>query len=147
MKPIEKIRSAMLPALGILLLGAAANAAAEGNPDLGKIEYDSHCAACHGATAQGNAATGKDASTKPVPDLTKLSRNHNGTFPFDTVYQIIDGRQEIAAHGSREMPIWGAAFKSATSPHFDGDATQGGEAMVRSRILALVEYLSRLQQK
>lgn len=145
MKPIEKIRSAMLPALGILLLGAAANA--EGNPDLGKIEYDSHCAACHGAKAQGSAAAKKDVSTQPVPDLTVLSRNHNGTFPFDTVYQIIDGRQEIAAHGSREMPIWGAAFKSEASADFDRNAPQSSEAMVRDRILALVEYLNRLQQK
>ncbi|BBL59848.1 c-type cytochrome [Methylomonas koyamae] len=140
-------RVAIMSAIGIVLLGVAVNAAAAGNPDLGKIEYDSHCAACHGATAQGGAAAGKDASAQPVPDLTLLSRNHNGTFPFDTVYQIIDGRREIAAHGSREMPIWGAAFKSATSAHFDGDAAQSGEALVRSRILALVEYLSRLQQK
>lgn len=144
MKTIGKNRSAILNAIGIVLLGAAADAAAAGNPELGKIEYDAHCAACHGAAANGIAKAG---AAKAAPDLTVLARNNNGAFPFDTVYRIIDGRKEIGAHGSREMPIWGAAFKSETSADFDRNAPQSGEAMVRNRILGLAEYLNRLQQK
>lgn len=144
MKTIDKSRSAILQAIGIVLLGAAVNAAAAGNPELGKIEYDAHCAACHGPAANGSASAGP---AKTAPDLTVLARNNNGVFPFDTVYQIIDGRKEIGAHGSRDMPIWGAAFKSETSADFDRNVPQSGEAMVRNRILDLAEYLNRLQQK
>ena len=45
------------------------------------------------------------------------------------VYEIIEGRTLIAAHGTREMPIWG----------FD--------VMVRSRISVIVDYLNRIQEK
>jgi hypothetical protein len=45
------------------------------------------------------------------------------------VNEIIDGRTLIAAHGTREMPIWG----------FD--------VMVRNRIVEIVDYLNRIQAK
>ena len=43
----------------------------------------------------------------PVPDLTTIQKNNAGVFPFDRVYGIVDGREAVAAHGPREMPVWG----------------------------------------
>ena len=60
--------------------------------------------------------------------------------------QLIDGRQEVKAHGPREMPVWGRAFNTETSIYFDNYPPQDSESAVHSRILALTEYLHRLQK-
>jgi hypothetical protein len=83
----------------------------------------------------------------PVPDLTALARNNKGVFPFDKVYQIIDGRVEVKAHGPRDMPVWGLAFRSQSSVFFENYPPHDTESAARSRILALTEYLYRLQGK
>ena len=63
---------------------------------------------------------------EPPPDLTGLAKRNDGVFPARAVNEIIDGRTLLAAHGTR---IWG----------FD--------VMVRSRIAAIVDYLSRIQER
>ena len=80
-----------------------------------------------------------------MPDLTVLSQNNKGIFPFDRVYQIIDGRKEVKAHGSREMPVWGLYFNLQTSVFFENYPPSDTQSSIRSRILALTEYLYRLQ--
>lgn len=134
-------------AAGSAGLMASVSVSAAGNSDIGKIEYDSHCAACHGLNGKGDDSPFKTELVKPIPDLTVLAKQNNGVFPSDRVYQIVDGRQEIKSHGSSEMPIWGAAFKSETSVYFDKNAPGSTEAAIRDRILALTEYLQRLQAK
>jgi mono/diheme cytochrome c family protein len=59
--------------------------------DIGKMEYQSSCAACHGIDLKGTGPVSKDLKTPPT-DLTVLAKNHNGVFPYDMVYEIIDGR-------------------------------------------------------
>lgn len=54
-----------------------------------------------------------------MPDLTALAKNNNGVFPFDRVYQIIDGRREVLAHGPRDMPVWGRNFNMQSSIYFE----------------------------
>lgn len=145
MTTAKKLRKFLTVPTGILILALAIPVFAEGNPDIGKIEYDSHCAVCHGASGKGDDSILKTELVKPVPDLTALAKKNNGVFPFDVVYQIIDGRKDIKTHGSRDMPIWGSAFKSETSVYFDQNAPYSSESIIRSRILALVEYLHRIQ--
>jgi len=53
--------------------------------DIGKMEYQSSCAACHGIDAKGTGPVSKDLKTPPT-DLTVLAKNHNGVFPYDMVY-------------------------------------------------------------
>lgn len=113
--------------------------------DVGKGEYNAACASCHGLQGRGDGPAADQLKTR-VPDLTGLAKANNGVFPFDKVYQIIDGQAEIKAHGSREMPIWGAAFRRQTSAYFENYAGDP-ESGARSRILALVEYVYRLQRK
>lgn len=115
--------------------------------DVGKAEYNAACASCHGLQGLGDGPAADQMKAK-MPDITGLAKANNGVFPFDRVYQIIDGRQEIKSHGSREMPIWGAAFRRQSSIYFDTyPAVADPESAARSRILALTEYVYRLQRK
>jgi mono/diheme cytochrome c family protein len=96
--------------------------------DAGKAAYLSSCAACHGADGKGDGILSSVLKVPPA-DLTTLARRNNGEFPITAVNEIIDGRTFIAAHGNREMPIWG----------FD--------AMMRNRIVLIIDYLNRIQVK
>lgn len=131
--------------LASILMGVSITTRAADNVDVGKLEYDSACAVCHGLSGKGDGYL-KSQLVNRVPDLTVLAKNNKGVFPFDRVYQIIDGRQEVKSHGSREMPVWGRAFNLQSSLYFDNYPKQDNESAARSRILALTEYLYRLQK-
>ena len=88
-----------------LTAGFAAAAQAE-DLDIGKSEFRSSCASCHGTDAKGKGPV-SDQLKIPPPDLTMLAKNNNGVFPTNAVYETIDGLKTIPAHGTREMPIWG----------------------------------------
>jgi hypothetical protein len=69
------------------------------------------------------------------PDLTMFATRNGGVFPAERVRQVIDGTG-VAAHGDRDMPVWGAVFKRTDD---------GGDA--RARIDAIVRFLQGLQQR
>lgn len=146
MKHIRTFRPLVIAQALLMLTSLSSAIAADGPVDIGKSEYDSACAVCHGLTGKGNGYMATQLKTR-VSDLTTLARNNNGVFPFDRVYQVIDGRQEVKAHGTREMPIWGKAFNLQTSIYFENYPPHDMESSARSRILALTEYLYRLQGK
>jgi mono/diheme cytochrome c family protein len=102
--------------------------------DVGKMEYQSSCAACHGIDAKGNGPVSKALKTQPT-DLTVLAKNNNGVFPYDMVYKTIDGRNTVSSHGTREMPVWGYRFGPPQAYRF------------KKRILAVIEYLKHIQEK
>jgi len=133
-------------AIAALATAVPAAAAVPAKIDVGKFEYEGSCATCHGQTGHGGGPMAGQLKTR-MPDLTLLAKNNNGVFPFDRVYQIIDGRQMLEAHGSREMPVWGRTFRLQSSLFFDGRVPHDSESSARSRILALTEYLYRLQGK
>ena len=99
-------------------------------PDL----FRAYCASCHGIDAKGTgpAAPALKAS---VPDLTLLSRRNLGRFPAAHVREVIVGERVVAAHGSREMPIWGPIFHQV-----GGDQDWGNV-----RLENLVKYLASIQ--
>ena len=131
-----------------LMIGVSTTAAiaADKLVDVGKSEYEGACAVCHGIAGKGNGPAAVQLKNS-VPDLTVLARNNKGVFPFDRVYQIIDGRQEVKTHGTREMPIWGQSFNMQSSRYFDNYLPFDKESAARSRILALTEYVYRLQAR
>lgn len=146
MKISTKFRTIAVAHIGALLIGSSATALAADKLDIGKSEYDSACAVCHGRAGKGDGPL-KSQLVSRVPDLTVLAKNNNGVFPFDRAYQIVDGRQEVKAHGPREMPVWGRAFNMQSSIYFENYPPHDTESAARSRILALTEYLYRLQAK
>jgi len=111
--------------------------------DLGKREYDSNCASCHGADGKGNGPYNPYLK-RSAPDLTTLAKRNGGVFPIARVYQTIEGAG--AEHGSSEMPIWGQDYKVKAGEYYM-ETPYDPEVFVRTRILALVDYLNRLQAK
>ncbi|RXH18712.1 c-type cytochrome [Bradyrhizobium guangzhouense] len=136
-----------------LTAGFAAAAQAD-DIDIGKSEFQSSCASCHGADAKGKGPVSDQLKVSPA-DLTMLAKNNNGVFPADAIYKTIDGTKAVPAHGSREMPIWGERFNPIVNlPHYvdpsyweKAGPDQKPEVVVRKRILSVVDYLSRIQQK
>ena len=115
--------------------------------DVGKQEFESKCATCHGLNGKGDGPQASITATKPA-DLTILAKRNGGVFPTQRVYEIIDGRQEVAAHGPRTMPIWGREFQ-VDVPDLPRDVSPGTfdyrETTVQDKIKALIDYLVRLQ--
>lgn len=128
------------------MVGGADVAFAQG-AEVGQLEYAQSCASCHGATGKGNGPVAATLKTPPT-DLTKLSATNNGVFPVARLYQVIDGGAAIVAHGTREMPVWGGTYerqlKGIPGSSLSQDTIQ---ALVRVRILALIEHISTLQGK
>jgi mono/diheme cytochrome c family protein len=113
--------------------------------DVGKREFETHCAGCHGMDARGKGPNAISLGVAP-PDLTLISKRNAGTFPTERIISVIDGRAQIESHGSREMPVWGDQYTSRAAEHFAG-SPYDQEAFVRGRVLILVDYLSRIQQR
>ena len=115
--------------------------------DPGEIEFLSSCAPCHGSEGKGKGPM--SAALKATPsDLTVLAKNNGGVFPFSHVYEVIDGRKVIAAHGTREMPAWGRVRSNLLYPSDKFiDPSYDPEVIVRTRILAVIDYLNRIQEK
>jgi mono/diheme cytochrome c family protein len=119
--------------------------------DIGKIEYESNCAACHGIGAKGDGPVSKELKRSPA-DLTVIAKKNNGVFPVNKIYNTIDGRELTPSHGSREMPIWGYRLKP---PHYNLKSADdyilsppsSANEVVHSRILAIIDYLYRIQEK
>jgi mono/diheme cytochrome c family protein len=105
----------------------------------GQLEYHNYCASCHGRDGKGKGAMAELLRAVPA-DLTQLKKK-NGQFPFWRIYGTIDGREEVMAHGSRTMPVWGAHFLT------EAGGQPLDEQRVIGRILALVYYLESIQVK
>jgi mono/diheme cytochrome c family protein len=122
--------------------------AASAQTDIGKNEFLRSCASCHGATGKGDGYVAKALIKRP-PDLSKLSQTNDGVFPFSRIYDTIDGRVEVIAHGPREMPVWGDFYvrewNTGLPPALA--SKEIAEAVMRVRILALIEYIASLQGK
>jgi mono/diheme cytochrome c family protein len=115
--------------------------------DIGKIEYLNSCAGCHGVDGKGNELAAAQLN-KSMPDLTTLQKNNGGTFPVSKLYNVIDGRETVADHGPREMPVWGSAFGMRVAQSTGGAATVNErEAYTWRRILALIGHISTMQSK
>lgn len=99
-----------------------------------KAMFQTYCAACHGKEGKGDgpAAT---ALKKAPADLTKLSARNGGQFPENRVSRYIQGLDQLAAHGSRDMPVWGDLFKAL-----------GSSGTVAIRVANLTDYVKSLQQ-
>ncbi|NIV73762.1 MAG: c-type cytochrome [Gammaproteobacteria bacterium] len=110
----------------VILLGSAVATIVEAQTDvvlrLGKAQFDQHCAVCHGVQGAGDGPLA-DLLTVPAENLATLAQRHGGRFPRLDVYQAIDGRRGIRAHGTDQMPIWGNRFKADA---FDGGPRGAG---------------------
>jgi len=113
---------------------------------LGEFEYINSCAACHGVSGKGDGPVTDFLSGATVPDLTTLQSNNGGVFPVVAIFDVIEGSDVAAVHGTRDMPIWGERYRARITEADDaGFSPAEREAYVKTRVLALIEYLSGLQ--
>jgi mono/diheme cytochrome c family protein len=100
-------------------------------PDL----FQAYCSSCHGLDARGGGPAAPALRLK-VSDLTLLASSNGGRFPDARVREMIMGEKVTAAHGSREMPIWGPIFHQV-----EADMDWGNV-----RLSSLVQYLQSIQR-
>jgi mono/diheme cytochrome c family protein len=112
---------------------------------IGEREFRSHCAGCHGLDGKGNGPFVEFLTTKP-PSLTTIAKLNQGVFPFRRIYEIIDGTEQIAAHGTKDMPVWGERYAMEIIDQYGEFGTRHPNT-VRCRILELVFYVATLQER
>ncbi len=106
-------------------------------PVEGAKVYQNYCASCHGMDGRGKGPVAS-ALKQEVPDLTTLARRNAGKFPAERVKETIAGDGKlIAAHGSKEMPVWGPTFHEI---EFDQD-------LGNVRLENVTRYLESIQRK
>ena len=103
----------------------------------GQEMFKNYCAVCHAADGKGNGPAA-EALKVPPTDLTTLAARNGGKYPGLKVSAVIRGEETLAAHGSKDMPIWGKLFWSMSNGH---------EAEVQQRVANLNKYIESLQKK
>lgn len=132
--------------LTIAAFSLAMGPASAADVSYGKKEFMENCAICHGEDGRGGTKFGEMLKVTP-PDLTQMAKNNGGHFPFDRVYEIIDGRSEILLHGTRDMPVWGTEYTNQSAEHLTDVDRHDVEFYVQGRIFMLINYLNSIQAK
>ena len=100
----------------------------------GKDSFDAYCAPCHGRSGAGDGPVASVLRAAPA-DLRSLA-SKRGYFPREEIVAFVtgDGRP-LAAHGTSDMPIWGAIFRSLDP----------SDPRVKVRLQNVVAYVESLQ--
>ena len=147
MKTVHPFRPLLLAA-AIALTPLPSLVQAQGKTDArvdpGKREFETRCASCHGISGKGNGSI-SDLLRHSPPDLTQLARRNGGILPVERIYDSITG-DAVQSHGSRDMPVWGMVYRTDAASYY-ADIPYDPDTYVRARVLALIEYISRLQAR
>ena len=127
--------------LPVLLLANNTNAYDSDDPSFGELEFERSCSVCHGFQGRGNGVLANELTESPA-DLTQLTKNNHGHFPFTEVYRVIEGSRRVGVHGSRDMPIWGDRYRKEAE-RYNADRY----LYTRGLILELMFYIMSIQEK
>ena len=147
MNEIPTVRFALLASIAVAGLGfglalavaRSAGAQPQYSATAGSPTFRTYCANCHGADGRGKGEITDSLGKKPN-DLTRLAAENDGVYPAERMEQVIDGRVEVAAHGSRQMPVWGDLFL------WPEDDSPERREHVKRKIGELVAYLRSIQE-
>jgi len=102
--------------------------------------YQNLCATCHGVDGTGNGVAAVALEIN-APDLTLITRSHEGIFPRKKIKKVIAGNHPSAWTDESPMPAWEGQFMYAKT----GLSSFQREAYARNRIHALTVYLEDIQ--
>lgn len=106
------------------------------SPANGSEMFKEYCAVCHGMDGKGGGPAAPALKVRPA-DLSQLTKKNGGKYPELKVVNFVMGDETVAAHGSRDMPIWGDVFRSM---HND-------EATLKLRAHNIATFVGTLQEK
>src|SRR5689334_19682988 len=133
----DTVKDRIALAIGAVLLATALVASAARAPSKGEVDgrvlYGRYCASCHGIAADGHGPVAPVLRRSPT-NLTRLGDRYGRPLDAARIARWVDGRDDVAAHGSREMPVWGERFHAL-------------EGVVDPRIRAIVAYLGTVQER
>lgn len=129
------MRHSLLPLLALALAACGREASVAQD---GRDSYLRYCASCHGPSGKGDGSLAAEL-TKPPSDLTQIAKRAGGRYDESYVMSVIDGRRAVAAHGTRDMPVWGAVFEEEGR----GEPYPSYQGLLKSRFL--VDYLRTIQ--
>jgi mono/diheme cytochrome c family protein len=104
---------------------------------VGSDLFRAYCANCHGGDGRGQGPVASVLKVSPA-DLTTLARRHGGKYPATLVRDTLYGARApnpSVAHGTTEMPLWGAIFRQLDSK----------ESVAKVRVENLVKYVESIQ--
>lgn len=129
---------------GLAVLGAVPNKEVEvkkvpvthTRADSGVLMFKQYCATCHGLDGKGQGPAAPALKLAPA-DLTMLKQKNEGKFPDNKVMRTIEGTNDIRAHGTSEMPLWGPIFHSLDP---------NNAPVTKLRITNLTKYIESMQK-
>ncbi len=131
----------------VLALASTGTAPAQDGPERfvsSPGEFRNSCASCHGDDGRGAGFLTRVFRGVEPGDLTQLSKTNGGVFPLERVFEVIDGRLEVAAHGERQMPVWGDRYMTESMMMLGPGPMN--DYVVRHRVLELVYYIQSIQE-
>ena len=142
-------------AFALVILSSSSIAGDEVNK-LAAADFASYCASCHGVDGTGNGPLADSLKKRPT-DLTLITKNNDGKFPYTLLRKTIEGTESrrVREHGLREMPVWGPVFQEEPESVVPGGGASGfygvgaGQCIhlaARARILSIVDYIASIQK-
>ena len=133
--------TAPVAAMATEAVAAATGEAVAESP--GQQAFNQYCASCHGTDAKGKGPVAGTLKKEPA-DLTQISKKNGGEFNRGDVRKMIDGMEDVAGHGPREMPVWGVEFAESVSKGNQGSIQ--GARYANASIVQLVRYIESIQE-
>ena len=130
------LRLTILLLAALMLIGNTQRSDADELSD-GRQLYVEHCAACHGLNGDGHGPLERELA-KPAADLRILSKRYGNPLPYDQIARFMDGRADVKAHGSRDMPVWGEEMWK--NPPGKGNPNEVSEPVAK-----IIRYLQSIQ--
>ena len=124
---------------GLLLAAAACDDSQDRRARVARNIFNANCSGCHGSIEAGEPPRTLPGVEVQPPDLRTLARRWGLPLDRERMTRYIDGRADVAAHGSRTMPVWGDRL------YADWPQSDNREAARAGTIELLVEYLETVQ--
>jgi len=129
---------AVVVAVILMLVASVVARAQDYSAYSGAKLYERFCASCHGDKGHGDGVVAASFKIE-VPDLTRIAKRQGGVFPDERIRRIIDGRNVLVPHGSREMPVWGYEL------YYQNEAKADAQKRTQDMVRRLADYVRTLQ--